>query len=301
MRRGLPRNVGVPVAALTLVALAVFFGGGSAYAPLVWIGGGAVLAAGVVAGLAGFGRLAVARLDGVGWTFFVLLGAFVVWNAVTIVWSYTPDRSWEYFNRGVVYFAFAVLGVFAARVRLVAWSLLGVFSAALLWALAGKVVPDLYPDGERIARLRAPLEYWNALALLAAMTMVLALWAAARREHRWELRVGATVALFAGAVALLLTYSRGGAVVALLALAVAVWLASDRLDAIVALVVSLPPAALLSAWAFTQPGLVDDGQSYDRRLADGLQFGVGLVLVGGVVAGLAYLGLRHEDRWGRES
>jgi tetratricopeptide (TPR) repeat protein len=57
------------------------------------------------------------------------------------------------------------------------------------------------------------------------------------------------------------------------------------------------PAVALGAWAFTQPGLVGDGQPYDRRLDDGLQFGAGLLVAGCLVAGLAWLGLRHEERW----
>jgi tetratricopeptide (TPR) repeat protein len=159
------------------------------------------------------------------------------------------------------------------------------------------VIPNLYPDGERIARLRAPLEYWNALALLAAMTMLLALWAAVRREHARALRIGAVVLVFVAAVALLLTYSRGGVVVALLAVAVFLLISRERVDAIAALFVCLPPAVALGAWAFTQPGLVENGESYEGRLADGLQFGVGLLLGAGLVAALAYLGLKHEERW----
>ena len=35
------------------------------------------------------------------------------------------------------------------------------------WALLGVAVPSLFEDGDRIARLREPVGYWNALALLA--------------------------------------------------------------------------------------------------------------------------------------
>jgi tetratricopeptide (TPR) repeat protein len=303
MPRGLPRSAGALfVTALALTGLAVFFGDGSAYAPLVWIGGAATCAAGAALALGLFGRLPLPRLDGWGWAFVALLVAFVAWNGVSIVWSVQPDRSWEYFNRGLVYLAFVALGLVVGAVvprapRAVALGLLAVFAAALVWALAGKVIPNLYPDGERIARLRAPLEYWNALALLAAMTMLLALWAAIRREHARALRVGAVVLVFVAAVALLLTYSRGGVVVALLALAVFLLLSRERVDAIAALFVSVPPAVALGAWAFTQPGIVENGEPYDGRLADGLQLGVGLLLAGGLVAALAYLGLKHEERW----
>jgi len=112
MPRGLPRSAGALfVTALALTGLAVFFGDGSAYAPLVWIGGAATCAAGAALALGLFGRLPLPRLDGWGWAFVALLVAFVAWNGVSIVWSVQPDRSWEYFNRGLVYLAFAALGL----------------------------------------------------------------------------------------------------------------------------------------------------------------------------------------------
>lgn len=303
MPRGLPRSAGALfVIALALTGLAVFFGNGSVYVPLVWIGGLATVTAGLALAIGLMGQLALPRLDRAGWAFVGLLGGFVVWNGLSAEWSVAPDRSWEYFNRGVVYFAFAVLGLVVGAAlprapRAVALGLLAIFGAALLWALAGKVVPNLYPDAERNARLRAPLEYWNALALLCAMTMTLALWAAVRREHPRALRMGAVVLVFVAAVAILLTYSRGGVVVALLAIAAFLLISRERVDPIAALLVSLPPAVVLGAWALTQPGIVENGQPYDRRLADGLQLGAGLLLAGVVVAALAYLGLKHEERW----
>ncbi len=108
------------------------------------------------------GVLPFPKLDGFGVAFLALLGWFVLWNGLSIVWSLQPDRSWEYFNRGIVYFAFALLGVLVGAastrsVRAVALGLLGVFGAVLLWALLGKVIPNLVPDGERIARLREPV------------------------------------------------------------------------------------------------------------------------------------------------
>jgi hypothetical protein len=42
--------------------------------------------------------------------------AFALWSAASVVWSIEPDRSWAYFNRGLAYLAFALLGIFHARV-----------------------------------------------------------------------------------------------------------------------------------------------------------------------------------------
>ena len=47
--------------------------------------------------------------------------------------------------------------------------------ALFVWALAAKVIPGLYSDYGRLARLRYPLGYWNELALLAAASVPIAL------------------------------------------------------------------------------------------------------------------------------
>ena len=44
--------------------------------------------------------------------------------------------------------------------------------------LLGVAIPSLFPDGDRIARLREPVGYWNALALLADAALALGLWVA---------------------------------------------------------------------------------------------------------------------------
>ena len=108
----------------------------------------------------------------------LLLVLLVVWQAVSVVWSIAPDRSWAYANRGVVYLAFLVLGLFVAtavrRAPSFLASVLSLFiAAALAWALAGKIAPGLTEDGGRIARLRVPVGYWNGLALLLGLGLPL--------------------------------------------------------------------------------------------------------------------------------
>lgn len=303
MRRGLPRTTGaLLVAATALCALAVFFGGGSKYPPLVLIGTSIVVAAAIGLAFASLGKLALPRLDGAGVAFVGLFGAFVLWNGLSIVWSLQPDRSWEYFNRGAVYFAAVLLGILVAASaprapRWMAGGLLAVFSAALLWALLGKVIPNLGPDVERTARLRAPLDYWNALALLAGMTFPLALWAAVRREHLQPVRVASVIAVYLATLALLLTYSRGGVAVALVGVTAYILLARRRLETVAALTVGVAPAVALALWAFSRPGLVEAGRPYDERLRNGLEFGVAALVLAGAVAFIAHLGVSNDGRW----
>ena len=308
MDAGLPRGsresagpVLLGVSAL-LLAVALFASHGSAYGPLVFVGGCAVLAAGIAVSLAGLGILAWPRLDRFGLASVLLLVAFVCWTGLSVAWSVVPDQSWQYLNRSLVYFAFLVLGLFVgvSMPRAARWTaavLTVLLAGIILWALAGKVVPALFPDGARIARLRDPIGYWNGLALLCAMALPLSVWAAIRREPPRVVRAAAVVLAFLTTVALLLTYSRGGAVVALVALGVYVAFCGRRLEALATLAIAVPPALAVSAWAFSQPGLVDDGQLYDDRLRDGLVLGAVLVVLGAAVAAAAWVAIAREDRW----
>jgi hypothetical protein len=308
MHASLPRDAGELAGLSTLVAtgalvvVALFDGGGSTYGPLVGIGGGAVALAAAALALALFGVAPLPRLDRVGLACVGLLAGLVVWIGLSVLWSVTPDRSWEYFNRGLVYLAFTALGLFIAAwfpgaLRVVAGGLAVLLAAVILWALLGKVVPALYPDGARIARLRDPIGYWNGLALLAATAVPLGLTFAIRREFPRWVRIGAVTLVFAAAVALLLTYSRGGVVVALLVLAAFLALTTQRLEAVVAMLISLPAAVGVAAWAFTQPGIASDLQPASTREVDGLQLGLALMVAGTAVAGAAYLVLEREERW----
>jgi hypothetical protein len=307
MHAGLLRGVAAPGPALllgsgVLVAFALFAGDGSSYGSLVWIGALALLAAGFLLALSLWGVLPWPRLDRAGLACVVLLAGLVVWMGLSVVWSVAPDRSWDYANRGLVYLAFLVIGLIvgAAERRAVQWAavgLAGLLGAVMVWALAGKVIPSLFPDGARIARLREPIGYWNGLAFLAAMAFPLGLWLAVRREHHRILRSAAVVLLFLSAVTLLLTYSRGGVVVALVTLAAYIALTPLRVEAIAALVISMPPAIALAFWAFSEPGLVENLQPYDDRVRAGAFFGVFLVLGAALVGAAAYFVAGRDERW----
>ncbi len=277
-------------AAAALVTASLFFGGSLSDSRLFWIGIFAV-AIGfgfLAAGLAGLVPVAVPGPAGLA--AFGLLAAFVCWNGVTMIWSIAPDLSWAYLNRGAVYVGFALVGLaVAASVRAPARVVAAGFAMLLFgvvgWALLGKVFPSLFPDGARVARLRNPIGYWNALALACALALPLGLWIATRRSWRRELRAAGAVLLYLAAIALVLTVSRAGILVA--AVAVLLWLAlvPARLESLGALLVSVVPAAAVAGWASTRAGLVDDGQSLAARRSDGAWFGLVVLLVGlGVVA-----------------
>jgi hypothetical protein len=303
MHAGLLRGAGAPGSLLLgsglLAALALFAGDGSAYAPLVGIGAVALVAAGAGLALGFWGAIPLPRLSGPSLVFASLFAGLVFWMGLSVLWSVAPDRSWAYANRGLVYVAFLVIGVVVGvwrpSLRRVAAGAGAVSASVVVWALAGKVVPDLFPDGERIARLRDPLGYWNALAVVAVFAILFSLWAASRREHRPVLRAAGVVLVFASTVALLLTYSRGGAVIAVLVVAAFLALTREKVQILAALVLAVPPGLALSVWAFTADGIAENGQPYDTRLRAGLMLGALLVVGGAAVAVAAWYLLQLED------
>jgi O-antigen ligase len=232
---------------------------------------------------------------------FVLL---VAWLGVTVWWSIVPDRSWDVFNKSVAYAAFLALGFVLAGVgraiaaRLAASMLAIVIGTALVWALVTKAVPALAED-ERVARLNAPVDHWNALALLADVAIVLGLWFATTTAHRRVVRLAGALLVYVAALALLLTLSRAGVVVGVGLVALWLALTSERVQSGLVLVASAGPALLVAGWTFTRDALTEDLAPRADRVADGRVFGV-LAIVGALLVLLVVaLALRRSLDEGR--
>src|SRR5439155_8704184 len=136
--------------------------------------------------------------------------------ALTMLWSVAPDDSWLEANRSLAY-ALAVLlalgaGASARAIERIALGWLLIATAVAVYALAGKVAPGAVAPDEPIARLRAPLQYWNALALVCAMGLPVALRVATDTARSPRPRLVALAATYALALAMGLTYSRRGLV-----------------------------------------------------------------------------------------
>ena len=278
-------------AAGALIAAALLFGGGAGDGAVAWIGGIAIVVALGACGLAFLGVLPRPGLGREGIAFALLGGGFAAWTGLTVLWSVLPDRSWDYFNRGLAYFAFAVVGAFAASAlsaRLGAWLLGALIGVTCFWALAGKAVPALYGDYGRLARLRSPVGYWNALALVMVFGLPLALWATSSQRHARVVRAGAVVLVYALLIALVLTYSRGGILAALVALAG--WFALTRLrfESLAAFVAGAVPAAIVCGIALLLPGITQDGQPHSVRVNDGGWFALAFVLGAGAAFAAAW-------------
>ena len=292
----------VVVAAVgVLFGWVVLLGGGSRDGSLATAGIAAIACAvvGVAAGLRG--ALPLPRLDRVGVVTVAATAVLALWAGVSIAWSIAGDLSWEWLARGLVYTAFLTLGVLAGALgggtRRIAAIAAIVLAAMLGWALLGVAVPSLFPDGDRIARLREPIGYWNALALLADAAIAFGLWVA--HGPRIVARVAGCLLAYGAVLVVLLTQSRAGAVGALAVLALWLLLSEGRLPDALRIVIAATPAVGVAGWAFTRPALVEDGSLRSDRVADGRLFAV-LALAGGLVVALAVwrvpIGRLVEDR-----
>ena len=273
------RGALAPAAAAALCFAALFLSAGSSQSRLFWIGTAAVVVAAI--GWA----LRPPTLPRPAIVFFSAFALFVAWQYASIAWSIQPARSWDYANRSLVYLAFAAVGALLGGVapRRLAYGAAALLGALFAWALTAKVIPGLYSDYGRLARLRYPLGYWNELALLAAASVPIGLWLA----HRFRLLGG--LLLYVALVVVVLTYSRVGIVLAVLAAVVYLVLDERRLESIGVLAVAWIVGAVVAGAGLLLPGVSDDGQAHHVRVHDGLLFGLAL-LVG---VGIAALALRY--------
>ncbi len=222
-----------------------------------------------------------------------LLVGFAAWCALSITWSIAPDQSWLEANRALSYGLVAALGIalgssLPRAVERVALAYLAIATAVALFALGGKLFPWFEIPGvidlnhtERFSRLRAPLDYWNALALVCVMAVPIAARAGADLGGRMRGRVLAIVALVPLLTTIALTYSRGGLIVLAVALALLIGVGPDRLRLAAAvgagLVGAVPPILV----TFLSDDLTTDGLKVADRTGEGLLF------LAATVAGLA--------------
>jgi O-antigen ligase len=263
---GLPEEtrLQVGVAAIAVVALAaLLFGDGLRFAP--------------------------ERRAGLGLT---LLAGFAVWCALSLTWSISPDETWVEINRAIAYALVAALAIVLGSslpraAERVALGYFAIATAISLYAVAGKVAPWLAQHAVDISRLRAPLDYWNALALFCVLAVPVGLQAAADGRYSPRRRMAALLALLPLLLTIALTYSRGGIAVLVVALVVQIALARDkwRLAAHAGVAAAAIVPALLVA--VMRDDLTTDRLTIAARSDDGLLLGFGLLLgaVGALFAG----------------
>ena len=231
-------------------------------------------------------------LDAAGLAFFGFLGGFVVWSGLSVWWSIVPDLTWNLFNRELAYVGFAIVGLCVGALwprRTVAAGLAIALGAVIAWALAGKVFPSLVEGGEQVSRLRSPVGYWNALALLCAAGAVLGLWLATDRTRGRSTRAAGAVLVYGAVVSVVLTYSRSGIVITVLAALAWVLLSGAAFETLAVLALAGAAAAPVLLCAFLSPGITSDGEPYAVRVDDGMIFAPVVLAAGAGVGAATYL------------
>ena len=235
----------------------------------------------------------------------LLLLGFAAWTGASLLWSVAPDRTWASLNRALAYalvvgVAFAIGSVPRAVDRLAAGWLV-VATVVALYALAGNVVPGIVGHAENIARLRAPLEYWNALALVCVVAAPVALRFATARDLSPERRAGALVALLLLLSTLGMTYSRGGFLALAVAVVVVTIAGRERIPGLIAFGLAAAATAPVLVVAYTVDGISENTVPRDEAVEAGLLLGATLAGCAALLALVALLLMRHEHRarWGR--
>jgi hypothetical protein len=254
-------------AQVALAAIAAFAGG-------AWLWGGGI-------------RLAAPRL---AWAGVALLFAFAVWTGVTVLWSVAPDQTWLELNRVLSYVLIVLLGIAAGasdrrNLGRFAHCLLALVMVVTVYALGQKIAPGLHISGlfdlnqtSISPRLRAPLDYWNALALFIAFGVPIALSLAVDTTRSERLRLAALLSMSAMFVALGPTYSRGALAALAIGLLVALGLGGNRVRGLVALAASGLAAAPALAFVLTDPALTGLGEPLKSRETAGAVLGAALVI-----------------------
>ena len=181
------------------------------------------------------------------------LAGLVLWTAASHGWSESDERTTIELARTLHHAGVLVLAVCLLRRETFAAAVGGVLAgmgAVCVLAVTSRLAPDWFPaDAVREVytetnRLNYPLNYWNAIAAWAAVTVALALPISAHARNPFA-RAGALAIVPVAVVVAYLTYSRGGALGIGFAAVLALALGRHRLVTLLHLV----PAAAASALA----------------------------------------------------
>jgi hypothetical protein len=279
---------------------AAFAGGAARLPEEAWLQAGVALLA-LVAAAAWLGpgpfRVAVHPAAAAG---LALLGAFAAWTGASLLWTVAPDRTWLELNRAVAYALVVAVALAAGSavpraIGRVAAGWLVVATAVALYALAGKVAPGVVDHARGVARLRAPLEYWNALALVCVLAVPVAVRLATARDLRAGWRLGSLVALFALLCTIGLTYSRGAILALVVALVVVTVAGGRRLPGLAVVVLAAAAVAPVLALGWTDDALTANAPPLGEAIAAGRRLG-GVLLVAAALLALAGWGLLRVER-----
>lgn len=198
------------------------------------------------------------------------LTAFWLWTGISIIWSLSPDLTWNEFNRTGGYLAIFLVGLAVARFPRARMFAAGLFlataGAAVCYSLGPRLFPASIENLNGLARISIPIGYANAQGLLAALTFFPAIFFAARKGIHWTLRLAAAISAPVILIALFFTISRGATFAFAIGLAVYFILSPLRLRSFAMLVLAAVPVVLICYWSGSQDALMHDNQPLQLRL-----------------------------------
>jgi hypothetical protein len=242
------------------------------------------------------------RIFGLQGLFALAVAAFVTWVALSTLWSESLPGSVREVERDIVYvglgLALAVFGRYLTSRGLVLGLLAGI-TGVLGYSLATRLFPNHFapPDPTWGYRLAAPLGYWNALGLFAAMGLILAAAVAAHSGSR-TLRMAAGAATCVMAPAMLFTFSRGAWVAAAIGLAAMIALDGRRIELVASSVALAVPVVILVWVGATSHALTTANTSIAAQIHAGDRYAVAVVVFACITAAvveLAHLGMARFD------
>jgi hypothetical protein len=228
---------------------------------LAFDSGGFFDSARTVAGLAAWALVVILAVTGAplpraraAWLAIAGLAGLTAWAAVSLSWAPLSEPARDDVDRLIGYTGVLLASAMAWRetrdVRLVEPALAAGALVVSLYGLSGRLLPgliDLDESATASGRLEQPLTYWNAMGVLAALGLTLAIRVAGTPTRPPALRAAAAAAGAPFGMAIYLTFSRGA--IAALVVGVAVLLAlSPMRDQVRAVVLSLS-AGLAAALA----------------------------------------------------
>jgi len=213
-----------------------------------------------------------------------ILSTFVFWTGISIFWSISPDLTWTDLNRCLGYLAVFIIGVFfSARNferNLVSYLFVSLVSAVALYSISVKIFPSVLTNPENLARISVPVGYTNAVGLMMALPVPLAVYFSARGGIHWILRLFSVMTLPFFFIVLFFSLSRGAATALIIGLLMYFTVSPLRLRSLGVMATTLVPVIFVAWWSSAQDPLMKNGVDLALRLvsASSLRIYFGLSL-----------------------
>jgi O-antigen ligase len=280
----------VAVAVIALLLGLAFRDGG--FFPDTWNIGTLVLLWLVVVVLVARRHVVLGRLDA---ALLAALAGLSLWSALSAVWSIAPAISLIEGERTLLYFASAAALLHVLSRRDARAAAIGVAASATIVCAYSLIDRLVAANPLPYDRLGGPVGYWNALGVLAAAGICLAV-ALTAHERRPAARAAAGAAVPILVAALYLTFSRGSWLALAIGLAVAAATDARRRELAGALAAVVLPSAAVVGCGVWAHALTTPAAPQPAVTSDGHRYAIAIALACAASAGLAVLAPRLGAR-----